>query len=193
MALPFCEGAAGKSPNKGGILMSKRILFVFIAVASLTVLSVSVAFAGKPCDSTGSSTTVPGHCDRDGTVVGHYTSVYAYDANGDWYWDLGDGRIQGTVGSIDALDQATLTVCDYVNNYRGDFGGDPFMDDGWIQNHINCQGYDDNNQYNYLIVHESDPRYTGNPDWAIWGNWEYKVLTVSGFGNLVRPEVPVGN
>jgi len=170
----------------------RRILLTFAFTAIVVLFSATVASAGSPCDSNDSPTAVPGHCDRDGTVVGHYTSVYAYDANGDWYWDLGDGRELGTVASVDDLDQATLTVCDYVNNYRGDFGDDPFLDNGWIQNHINCSGYDDNNSYNYLIVHESDPRYEGNPDWAIWGNWEYHVLTITGFGNLARPEVPVG-
>ena len=171
--------------------------FLGSVVFAIALVTVGLVFASSPvlagpCDSTDSPTTVPGHCDKDGTVVGHYTSVYAYDAVGDWYWDLGDGRVQGTVSSVDELDQATLTVCDYVNNYRGDFGGDPFMDNGWIQNHIKCSGHDDNNSYNYLIVHESDPRYTGNPDWAIWGTWEWKALTMSGYGNLVRPETPVG-
>lgn len=160
-------------------------------------------------------TTVPGHnpdrtdrYDQDGNgipdagvyVNGHYTSVFAYEGEyglGDfpdenWYWDLGDGRVYGTVDSIADLDQERLTVCDYVINYRADFGNDPFMDAGWIQNHINCSGYDDNNHYNYLIVHESDPRYTGNPDWAIWGVWEYQVLTISGYGNLARPMNHVG-
>jgi hypothetical protein len=108
--------------------------------------------------------------------------------NGDWYWDLGDGRVQGTVGSVDELDQGTLTSCEYVINYRADFGNDPFMNEGWIQNHINCSGYDDNGQYNYLIVSQTDPRYTGDPDWAIWGTWEYHVLTISGFGNLTGPQ-----
>lgn len=149
------------------------------------------------------ATTVPGHfgkydSDNNGypdagkQVNGHYTSVYAYDDGGDYYWDLGDGRVHSTVSSIADLDQDTLTQCDYVINYRGGFNNDPFMDSGWIQNHINCRGYDDNNHYNYLIVHESDPRYTGNPDWAIWGNWEYHVLTQSHLGNLVRPEHAVG-
>ena len=69
----------------------------------------------------------------------------------------------GTVGSVDDLDQATLTTCDYVINYRADFGNDPFMNTGWIQNHINCYG-------NYLIVHEDDPRYTGDGI-EIWGTW----------------------
>ena len=147
-------------------------------------------------------TTVPGHRgakwdqDQNGipdagvTVNGHYTSVYAYDANGDWYWDLGDGRVLGSVGDIANLDAATLTQCDYVNNYRGQFNNDPYMDSGWIQNHINCRGYDDNTSYNYLIVHESDPRYQGNPDWAVWGTWEYHVLTQGKHGNLVRVTGP---
>lgn len=157
-----------------------------------------------PVDAT-ASTIVPGHAtdrnDTDGNdipdegvvVNGHYTSVYTYDAAGDWYWDLGDGRTQGSVESIDELDATTLTVCDYVVNYRGTFENDPFLDSGWIQNHINCRGYDDNGKYNYLIVHETDPRYTGNPDWAIWGTWEFHVLTESGSGNLVRPRTHVGS
>lgn len=154
--------------------------------------------------STIAATTVPGHegdrydADANGYpdagvyVNGKYTSVYAYDANGDWYWDLGDGRVLGTVTAIDELDQGTLTVCDYQNQYRADFGNDPFMDAGWIINNISCSGYDDNGAYNYLIVHETDPRYTGNPEWAVWGTWEYQTLTVSGFGNLVRPQSHVG-
>lgn len=146
-------------------------------------------------------TQVSGHqnkSDKDGNgipdkgvvVNGHYTALFAYDAS-NWYWDLGDGRVLGTVKSVDDLDSSTLTVCDYVINYRGTFENDPFMDSGWIQNHINCSGYDDNNYYNYLIVHQTDPRYRGNPDWSIWGTWEYHVLTISGFGNLVRPMIPL--
>jgi hypothetical protein len=61
------------------------------------------------------------------------------------------------------------------------------MDAGWIINTINCSGFDDNGQYNYLIVHESDPRYTGDPDLAIWGTWEYHVNVESGVGNLAAP------
>jgi hypothetical protein len=151
--------------------------------------------------STGVSagTVVPGHerWDQDNNgipdagvyVNGHYTSLYAYDADGAYYWDLGDGRIYtspASVDGVDDLDQDSLTVCDYVINYRADFGNTPYMDAGWIQNHILCTGYEGPAQYNYLIVHESDPRYTGNPDWAEWGNWEYHVLTESGSGNLTR-------
>ena len=168
----------------------KKAAFILAGVVALLLVFAGTALAGS-CDSVDSTTTVPGHCDRDGTVVGHYTSLYAYDAS-DWYWDLGDGRVYGTVLSVDDLDPATLTRCDYVVNYRGDFGSDPFLDDGWIQNHINCYGYDDNNHYNYLIVHQTDPRYTGNPDWAIWDTWEYHVLTISHEGNLVRPMHYVG-
>lgn len=168
------------------------------AGALLLLLAVTAGVAGA-------ATTVPGQTgkariDADensypdaGVVVeGHYYSVYAYDANGDYYWDLGDGRIQGTVASIDDLDQETLTVCDYVVNYRGTFENNPFMDSGVIFNHIKCHGYDDNHTYNYQIVHESDPRYRDNPDWAVWGTWEYHALTESGAGNLVRPLGHVG-
>lgn len=145
-----------------------------------------------------SSTLVPGHAryDQDNNgypdagkyVNGHYTSVYAYDSAGDYYWDLGDGRIQGTVGSVDELDQATLSICNYVNNYRADFGNDAFMDHGSIKNLINCRGYDDNGHYGYMIVSDTDPRFTGDPEWSIWGTWEYHVLTVSGQGNLTGPQ-----
>ena len=183
-------------------------LVATIACACLGLLWVSCAQSPLAADLpeigsvASAATAVPGHqgsrYDGNGIpdvgveVTGHYDSVYAYDGSGEWYWDLGDGRILGTVGSVEDLDVATLTTCDYVVNYRGSFENDPFMDSGWIQNHINCRGYDDNNHYNYLIVHETDPRYTGNPDWAIWGTWEYSALTISGFGNLVRPEHHVG-
>ena len=155
--------------------------------------------------SMAASTAVPGHqgrFDKDDNgfpdagayVNGHYTSLYAYDANGDWYWDLGDGRVQGSVGSVEDLDGATLTTCDYVVNYRADFGNDAFMNDGWIKNNVNCSGFDDNGHYNYTIVSDDDPRYTGNPEWAEWGSWEYVNYTASGEGNLVKaqPQSHVG-
>jgi len=158
-----------------------------------------------PAGSASAATAVPGHTGKDRIdsdengipdkgvkVNGHYTSVYAYDAAGDYYWDLGDGRVQGTVGSVEALDQETLTVCDYVVNYRGTFENDPFQDSGVIFNHIRCHGHDGDAVYQYQIVHESDPRYRGNPDWSEWGTWEYHVLTESGAGNAVRPRSHVG-
>ncbi|MDP3986875.1 MAG: hypothetical protein Q8P81_01475 [Nanoarchaeota archaeon] len=164
---------------------------VMVGVAVVVILALIIFVAAK--------TIVPGHADRydkDGngypdegkSVNGKYTSLYAYDDLGKWYWDLGDGRIQGNVESVEDLDSETLTQCDYQVQYRGKFENDPFLDSGWIMNNINCNGYDDDNTYNYLIVHESDPRYKGVQENAIWGNWEYKVLTVSGQGNLARPE-----
>lgn len=164
---------------------------------ALTTIVALVAVA-LPAAAESKSTIVPGQQGRydsddnnfsdDGAIVtGKYESVYAYDANGDWYWDLGDGRVRGTVDSIDDLDEETLTVCDYQVQYRGSFENDPFLDSGWIKNNINCSGHDGTSTYNYLIVHESDPRYTGNPEWEIWDTWEYHVLTESGHGNLVRP------
>jgi hypothetical protein len=166
----------------------KRYAFAALAASALVVTTGGAAVAG---------TTVPGHADRfdaDGNgypdagavVSGHYTSLYAEDGNGDYYWDLGDGRIYKTVDSVDQLDQSTLTTCDYVVNYRGSFENDPYMDSGWIKNQITCTG-EEKATYNSTIVHESDPRYTGDPAQAIWGTWEYHVDTRSGEGNLARP------
>ncbi len=170
-------------------------------LACLTAVVIAFALA---IPAQASSTRVPGHQhdrydsndngfpDADVTVTGKYEALYAYDAGGDWYWDLGDGRVQGTVGAVADLDQETLTVCDYQNQYRGTFDDDPFMDSGWIKNNIRCHGYDGNSTFTYVIVHETDPRYAGNPDWAIWGTWEYHVNSQSGEGNLVhRPDRPV--
>lgn len=165
--------------------------------ASLTSGSIDSESLGKKGGDSKWDKDNDGYPDAGIYVTGNYTSLYAYDANGDYYWDLGDGRIYKTVDSVDDLDPATLTTCDYVINYRADFNDDPFMDAGWIQNHINCSGYGNNKKYNYLIVHETDPRYTGNEDWAIWGTWEYHVKTRSGSGNLVdrlsNPQTNVGS
>ncbi len=166
---------------------------ITLAIAAILLLVPATAAAG---------TAVPGKtgprvdADENGiadigvVVQGHYTSLYAYDASGKWYWDLGDGRFQGNVGGFDQLDQETLTECDYVVNYRGTFENDPFQDTGTIENVIRCHGYDGKGTYHYQIVHETSPQYRGNPDWSIWGSWEYHVLTESGAGNQVRP---VGN
>jgi len=164
---------------------------IFVAVPTLFAGTV-VPGQQKKVDKGVIDADLNGIPDVGVSVNGKYTSLYAYDSLGDWYWDLGDGRVQGSVSSVDDLDTDTLTVCDYQVQYRGTFENDPFLNTGWIMNNINCSGYDDNNQYNYLIVHKTDSRYTGNPDWAVWGDWEYKVLSQSGEGNLVRPEQAVG-
>ena len=159
----------------------------FTAAAVAVVLAATALSAQTRVPANGRSIDEDNNGFPDAGVVvnGHYESIYAYDLLGGWYWDLGDGRVQGTVSDPSQLDQATLTTCDYVVNYRGTFENNPFQDSGWIMNQINCTGTD-HGTYHYLIVHESDPRYTGNPDWAIWGTWEYHVLVESGTGNLVK-------
>lgn len=131
-----------------------------------------------------------GYPDAGKTVTGKYTSVYAYDQSGDWYWDLGDGRVDGSVDSLNDLNQDTLTTCNYQVQYRGKFENDPFLNSGWIKNEIKCNGYDDTGTYNATIVHKTDKRYEGDPTRAIWGEWEYHVNTQSHVGNLARPERP---
>ncbi|MDP3999816.1 MAG: hypothetical protein Q8Q11_00045 [bacterium] len=172
----------------------KRLTVVCLSLIACLALAspamASTAVPGKSVDKFPQKYDVDnnGYPDAGVVVVGHYYSVYAYDANGDWYWDLGDGRVQGTVGSVGDLDQATLSQCDYVVNYKGTFENNPFQDSGHIDNQIRCYGYDGNAHYNYQIVHQTDPRYRGISEWSIWGTWEYHVLTESGNGNLVRPE-----
>ena len=175
----------------------RRIMATVIAVASMV---------GMTGVATAAPTTVPGHSgskvdtDNNGfpdvgvVVVGHFTSLYAYDGNGDWYWDLGDGRILGTVASFDDLDDATLNTCDYVNQYRGTFENNPYQDSGWISNHINCNGTDGHGHWNYLMVHSDDPRFTGDVERSQelgWGpDWEFKILTESGSGSFFKVSNP---
>ena len=190
--------------HKGGADRGDAMRALWMLMGPVPRLAAAVGAAAllvtvtMPGITEAAGTRVPGHqrlaydTDENGFpdagvyVNGHYESVYTYDANGDWYWVLGDGRVQGTVASVDDLDAGTLSRCDYVNNYRADFGNDAFMNEGWVQNHIRCSGYDGASQYNYLIVSQTDPRYTGHPDNAIWGTWEYHVLTASGAGNLAK-------
>lgn len=133
--------------------------------------------------------------DEGEVVTGAYKALYAFDANGDYYFDLGDGREQGTVSSVSDLEKETLSVCKYKVQYRGGFENDPFLDNGWVKNNINCNGYAYDKAYteNYTIVHKTDSRYTGEKPATFGGDWEYHVYTIGGQGNVVRPENPVGN
>lgn len=173
---------------------------IFVALALL--VAIGFGFMGSTIQSSPVSAAssdvckIPrgGDADNNGIgdagvqVVCDYTALYAYDVSGAYYWDLGDGRVYTSAGidTIDDLDQDTLSVCNYQVHTRGSFNNDPYMDSGDISNMIRCYGYDGNATYHYQIVSQDDPRYTGNPDWAIWGTWEYHVLTESGSGNIVH-------
>lgn len=167
-----------------------------LAATALVVGTAGSAAAVPEKDNGGSRADLDGNGIPDvGVVVtGHFESLYAYDANGDVYWDQGFGRSGGNVDSVDDLDEASLTTCYYIVTYRGTFENTPYQDSGWIRNNIRCEGAEPGT-YNSNIVHETDPRYTGNPDLAIWNVWEYTVDTWSGVGNVanvVRPESHVG-
>lgn len=167
----------------------KKSIIVFFVLSLLLSGSVEASSTQVPGHARKSDSDSNGYPDAGVLVNGHYTSVYAYDTNGNYYWDLGDGRIYTTVPSIDSLDQETRTVCDYNITYRADFGNNPYMDAGWIRQNITCQGFDypeNPGVFYYMIVHKTDPRYTGNPEWSLWGDWEYFVLVESGSGNLPR-------
>jgi hypothetical protein len=114
-----------------------------------------------------------------------YKATYAYDQNGDWYgYNLSDqGLESGSVESIDALDEATLTTCYYKVQYQGSFGDDPYLDMGWIRNNVVCRGYEPDSR-NVLFVSEEDHRYTGEGE-PIWNTWEYFVDARRGQGNVL--------
>ena len=132
----------------------------------LAVTLASAALLALPAAASAASTVVPGQQDR-------------YDADNNGFPDAGqvvNGRYSETVSFGD-------TVCKLVVTYRGDFGNDPFLNSGEISNHYQCKGPDGNQTYNYQIVSSDDPRYRGNPEWAVFGTWEYHVLTQGGQGN----------
>jgi hypothetical protein len=186
----------------------KRIT-AFTAIAAVASLGfAATASADEALDFQKGAKNAPGQIDRIDAdhnaygdagvyVNGHYKSFYAEDANGSYYWDLGDGRIYTSDGpyagypnavnveSTSDLDPETVVNCDYQVTYRADFGNDAYMNEGWITNNIKC---DDGTATNYLIVSKTDPRFTGEGLDAGWGsNWEAHVLTETGSGNLARP------
>lgn len=164
-----------------------------LAVSCLALFSACAEAPTAPVDGDAAFATAPKGQQGREIVTGKYTSLYAYDASGAYYWDLGDGRVYTSIGisAVEDLDEATLTECVYQVHYRGSFGSDPYLDNGWIINNINCQGAEPGT-YNSLIVHETDPRYRGTPENAIWGTWEYQVDTWFKQGNMARPQQHVG-
>lgn len=169
---------------------------------------IGIALCAMVMNSVQAATTVPGFqlqkWDQDAngipdagvSVTGHYTSFYVYDASGAYYWDLGDGRVYTSSGitAVADLDQTTLSRYDYIVNYRGKFENDPFMNSGWIQNIVQASGYDYPNGGEFItfIVHKSDPRYVGDPAFAIWGEWEIFGDIISGEG-IAHPQRHVTN
>jgi opacity protein-like surface antigen len=132
----------------------------------LALALASAALLMVPAAASAASTVVPGQQDR-------------YDADQNGFPDAGQ-VVNGRYSDV-YVDGAT--VCKLVVTYRGDFGNNAYLDSGEISNHYECKGPDGNATFNYQIVSQGDPRYRGNPDWAIWGTWEYHVLTQGGQGN----------
>lgn len=169
----------------------KKLLTIILGLVALAAIPAAASAAsGQNCKiPRGGDADNNGIGDAGVQVVYNYDSVYAIDANGDYYWDLGDGRVYTTPGitSIEDLEAETLDVCDYRIHTKGTFENTPYQDSGVISNMIRCSGFSGTSTYHYQIVHESDPRYRGIPDLAEFGGtWEYHVLTESGSGNLAR-------
>ncbi len=95
-------------------------------------------------------------------------------------------RTDGPVNYKTTLENYQDSGCDYILFGRGEFqsraDGSVFQTTGWIKNHIVCE----DGVYNYTIVHNTDPRYTGDVDNAIWNTWEIVKYTESGAGNTAK-------
>lgn len=65
--------------------------------------------------------------------------------------------------------------CDYIVNTLGDFGGNPYLNDGQMLNVVKCP---DGSVVTYHIFHKTHPAFTGERT-QIWGSWEYFATTNS--------------
>lgn len=131
------------------------------------------------------STFVPGHdkdkydLDNNGfpdvgvTTVGVYSLQKFYDAFGYTVWVFDDH----VVGDYTLLNFPTLTECTLHVRYRGEFQNDAGLDTGWLSYADNCSVHE-KYLHNYLIVHVTDARYTGDPDCSVWEEWgDWEVIT----------------
>ncbi len=77
--------------------------------------------------------------------------------------------LEGTVTRVHFVDRSDdLGEGWYtIMPFRGDFGGTPFLADGWMMN-VNL--HKDGMAGLYIIVHESDPRWSEDLE-PIWGSW----------------------
>ncbi len=140
--------------------MKKRTIVAVLTAAALASSS-SAAFAASSGNSSKTDKDGNGYPDAGVVVSGHEDSSWT--------------------------DSSGVTCKLRIELTGGRSENNPYQDSGWIQNHYQC---DDGSAFNYLFVHETDPRYTGNPELAIWGNWEWHILTVSGSGNIANPNAP---
>ena len=65
------------------------------------------------------------------------------------------------IGALSDVTRVHFCECDdgwyLIMPFRGDFGGGPYLDDGWV---INVWTDREGNAWVYIFVHESDPRHT---------------------------------
>jgi len=174
-------------------------LFVVFLIAMITMTDTVEAQLTWPIKAVGIHGEFLDGNDNDlpdvGVIVsGRYTSFIAFDSLGNFYWDFGDGTIFTfpTGIDIDDLNETTLSICDNQIIYQGEFNDDDVLDNGWIIEKERCYGYNfaEPRIFVYLMVHESDPRYTNDPDQVVActasGCWEYQTAVVSGNGNILK-------
>lgn len=76
------------------------------------------------------------------------------------------------VGTVTGVYEYTSGGFHVQVQYRGDFEGTPSLENGWIKNIFTRLS--DGAKWHYIIVHETDSRYTGNGT-SVWGSWEYHL------------------
>ena len=137
-----------------------------LSIAVMALLALGLFAGAAVAAPEGNETVVPGQQTDDGSYPeGEVTGVYEFEENG-WHYKV---------------------------QYRGDFEGTPHLANGWIINHIT--NIDTGQKWFYLIVHESDPRYTGEGT-EVWGDWEYHLRVrgnqpdpaANGVFDINRPE-----
>ncbi|MFW6109883.1 MAG: hypothetical protein ACOC6Q_00420 [Patescibacteria group bacterium] len=99
--------------------------------------------------------------------------VYAFPESGKVGQNVDEDHPEGTVTRVEFQEEDDGWYL--IMPYRGDFDGDPYLDDGWI---INVWTDREGNAWVYMFVHDTDPRFTGeNP---IWGSWDWFLGTGGG-------------
>lgn len=94
--------------------------------------------------------------------------LWAFPEDGKVGQNVDEPHPDGTVTRVE-FDEIEIggTTWYLVMPYRGDFGGDPYLNDGWVMNiYTDRQG----NFVLYVMVHESDPRWSDDLE-PMWGSW----------------------
>jgi len=123
-------------------------------------------------------------------VGGRFEGFSASDSFGHRFVDLGEGFSFGDDWAD--FDEETLSICTRQVIYSGEFDNNIGIDSGWVWNRSHCTGFgfEVPRILVLLVVHESDPRYTGTGV-ATDDDWELQFDIASGCGNSPANGKPI--